>query len=474
MKYFSFISIISLLFFFSQPLAGYDLESSVAEGHNLSAVDGWKAGVAKVDITPREPMWMAGYGSRTSPSEGTLHPIWAKALALEDAQGNKAVLVTSDLLGWPKELSDLIRADIQRKYGLSKAQIILNSSHTHTGPVLQYALFDIYPLDDAERKKIESYSAKLRDQVVTLVGKSLQNMEKVHVYSENGVARFQVNRRNNVESTQEYISDLNGPNDYAVPVIKVEKQDKSLMAIVFGYACHPTVLSLNEFSGDYPGFAQIQLEKSHPGVQAMFFQGGGADQNPIPRRTIALATQYGHDLAASVERVLEEEMKPLESKLLTAYTEVDLGLNQSPTIEELTHLCEVTSGYQKRWGERLLKEAKSGKKFMESYPFPLQVWKVGDQSIFVLGGELLVGYTIRLKEIFGYDSFVMGYSNDVMSYIPTARVLHEGGYEGASAQVVYGLPATWTYDIESDIIHGMVELAKSINLRTPKNKLIAD
>lgn len=474
MKYFSFLSIFSFLVIFSQPLAGLDAGSGAVAGHGTAVAGGWKAGVAKIDITPGEPMWMAGYGGRTSPSEGTLHPIWAKALALEDAQGNKAVLVTSDLLGWPKELSDHIRSDIQKKYGLSKAQIILNSSHTHTGPVLQYALFDIYPLDDAERKKIEKYSVELRDQVVALVGKSLQDMENVQVYSENGVARFQVNRRNNVEATQEYITDLNGPNDYAVPVIKVEKQDKSLMAIVFGYACHPTVLSLNEWSGDYPGFAQIQLEKSHPGVQAMFFQGGGADQNPIPRRTIALARQYGHDLAASVERVLEEEMKPLESNLLTAYTEVDLGLNQSPTIEELTRFCEVTSGYQKRWGERMLKEAKSGKKFRESYPFPLQIWKVGDQPIFVLGGELLVGYTIRLKEIFGYDSFVMGYSNDVMSYIPTARVLHEGGYEGAAAQVVYGMPATWTYDIESDIIHGMVELAKSINLRTPTNKIFSN
>ena len=434
-------------------------------------VEGWKAGVAKIDATPSQAMWMAGYGGRTSPSEGTLQPIWVKALALEDDNGHQAVLITSDLLGWPKELSDEIRAEAERKYGLSKAHIILNSSHTHTGPVLKNALYDIYPLNDSEETKIESYSAELKDRVITMIGNALSEMEPVRLYSGNGVARFQVNRRNNNESLQERITDLNGPNDYAVPVIKVEKTDGDIMAIVFGYACHPTVLGINKWSGDYPGYAQIELEKDHPGAQAMFFQGAGADQNPIPR-TVPLARQYGRTLAASVDRVLEEEMKPLESKLNAAYTEVELDLNSPPTIDELTHFCDAASSYQKRWGERMLRETKAGKEFRDSYPFPLQIWDLGGQKIFTLGGETLIGYAIHLKEIFGYDSFVMGYTNDVMTYIPTTRVLLEGGYEGATSQMVYGMPAKWAFDIESTIIKGMVDLAKSMNIQPPASDLI--
>src|SRR5690625_1416660 len=112
--------------------------------------DTWKAGVSRIDITPKEPMWMAGYGSRTSPSEGTLHPIWIKALALEDASGHQSVLVTADLVGWPKGLSDSVRKEAEERFGLSKSQIILNSSHTHTGPVLADALSDIYPLEESD------------------------------------------------------------------------------------------------------------------------------------------------------------------------------------------------------------------------------------------------------------------------------------------------------------------------------------
>ena len=435
--------------------------------------EGWKAGVAKTDITPEQAMWLAGYASRTDPSTGTLHPLWAKALALEDAGGNRAVLVTADILGWPKRISDEIRSRLNKKLNLSKSQVLLNSSHTHSGPVLGRALVDIYPIDGQERQKIQAYSDHLIDRIVQLVEQAVSDLEPAAIHAGNGHARFQVNRRNNAAATLMKQSDLNGPNDYAVPVIKVTGPGGNLKAITFGYACHPTVLSGNEWSGDYPGFAQIELEKDHPGAIAMFFQGAGADQNPLPRRTVALARQYGRTLAAAVDRVLEEkEMKELSPTLSTAYTEVELHLNEPPSKEALARHAESASGYQQRWAERLLEKAEQGKTIRESYPFPLQVWQLGNQNIFALGGELLVEYAVQLKEIFGYDSIVMGYSNDVMAYIPTTEVLHEGGYEGSSSQAVYGMPSKWSYDIEPTIIKGMVDLAESIGIDPPANKLI--
>lgn len=446
--------------FFFLCLCGY----VVGQTKDKTSSGTWKAGVARIDITPDEPMWMAGYGSRTSPSDGTLHQIWIKALALEDTSGHRSILVTADLVGWPKGLSDSIRKEAEEKFGLSKSQIILNSSHTHTGPVLNGALLDIYPLEETDLAIIKKYTKTLGEKVIRLIGTALEEMEPAFLSSANGVARFQVNRRNNSEGALHRATELNGPNDHSVPVIKVESPEGDLKAIVFGYACHPTVLSLNQWSGDYAGFAQIELEKEYPGAVAMFFQGAGADQNPLPRRTVALAKQYGKMLAAAVEGVLEEKMRPLAASLRTAYSEVDLELQTVPTEEAFQKMAETSSGYQKRWSERLLKELQSGENFERSYPYPLQVWKLGDQSVFALGGELLVGYAIRLKEIFGQDAFVMGYSNDVMSYIPTARVLREGGYEADQAHVVYGLPSGWTADIETDIIHGMVQLAASADV----------
>lgn len=431
---------------------------------------GWKAGVARVVITPEKQMWLAGYGHRKRPSEGALHDLWAKALVVEDAGGEQAVLITADLLGVPKHVSDRIRMRLEAKHKLSKAQIIINSSHTHTGPVLENSLPDIYALTEEQLKTVEDYTRKLEEQLINLVGVALNAMVPVQLYAANGVTRFQVNRRNNRESELKQLTELKGPNDYAVPVIKVVNEAGDIMAVAFGYACHPTVLSSYEWSGDYPGFAQLELEKKYPGAMALFFQGAGADQNPLPRRTVALAQQYGQTLAAAVVRVLNEEMRPLSPKLLTAYTEVELQLATPPTKEELSKMAKELSGTEKRWATRLLGQMKPGEPILTSYPYPLQVWQLGDQLMFSLGGELVIEYAIKLKEMFGHDIFVLGYSNDVMSYIPSATILKEGGYEGDSSQRVYGLPGPWASNIEIKILDGLMQLTEQAGVVIPKPK----
>jgi len=156
------------------------------------------------------------YGSRDHRAEGTLHPIWAKALALEDAAGQRAVLVTSDLLGFPKGMSDAIRDRLKKDCRLERAQILLNSSHTHTGPVVRDSLYNIYPLTPEEIEKIEPYSRKLEDQVVALVGDAIKHLAPARLSSANGVARFAVNRRNNAEAQILDLHEFKGPVDHAV------------------------------------------------------------------------------------------------------------------------------------------------------------------------------------------------------------------------------------------------------------------
>jgi hypothetical protein len=424
----------------------------------------WKVGVARVVITPQESMWMAGYSERNHPSEGTLVDLWAKALVFEDASGNQAVLITTDLESFPKKTSDCIRDRLAAKFHLSRARIILNSSHTHSGPVLQ-GMHNIYTDDSQQLEKIERYTNKLEEQIVTLVGDALKSMVPAQLYAQNGVTRFQVNRRNNNEAKLLLQTELKGPNDYAVPVIKVVNEAGNLIAVVFGYACHNTVLDIYKWSGDYAGFAQIELEKSHPGVTALFFQGAGGDQNPLPRRTVPLAQQYGRELAAAVERVLDEGMRKLPSGLSTAYSEIELPFASPPTKEELLKIVEKSSDYQKFWAKSLLDKIERGEPIMTSYPYPVQVWQLGDQPIIILGGELVVEYAIELKRIFGPEIFVLGYSNDVMAYIPSTTIMREGGYEGASSQSAFGLPSTWASNIETVILKEVMRLAVEVGVK---------
>lgn len=441
------------------------LFNATADSDQHFSKNGWKAGIARAIITPEESVWMAGYSSRDHPSKGILVDLWAKVLVIEDAKGKKVVLVTTDLLGFPKKMSDHIRDQLSIKYGLTRAQIALTSSHTHTGPVLSEALFDIYPIDAKQIEVIRDYSNILEKKIVKLTGDAINSMVPAQLYSQNGVARFQVNRRNNIESTLSNQTTLNGPNDYAVPVLKVNDASGNLIAIAFGYACHPTVLNFYQFSGDYPGFAQIELEKLHPGASAMFFQGAGADLNPLPRRTVPLAHQYGRELAAAVDRVLNEDMKKLKPSISTIYSEVNLTFSSPPTKEELINIEKKSKGFQKRWATNQLEIFKSTGSLLSSYPYPVQIWKLGDQAIIILGGEPVVQYAIDLKKLFGPQIFVIGYANDVMGYIPSEIMLNDDSYEGESSQLVYGLPSKWNIDIQVKILKEIEKLAVKVGVK---------
>lgn len=422
----------------------------------------WKTGIAREVITPEVDVWMAGYASRTAPSEGKLHDLWAKALALEDVDGNRALLITMDLLSVPADFSDRLKERIGRKHGLKKSQIILSASHTHSGPVITRALKYIYPMDADQWAVVDQYTARLESKLLRLADRAMQEMQPSHIYTGNGITRFQVNRRNNKERELTPTTALNGPNDYAVPVIKIEGLDQKLMAVVFGYACHPTVLSGNRFCGDYPGFAQIELEKMYPGATAMFFQGGGADQNPLPRRAVSLALQYGKQLAIAVEQVLSEKMVQQPAKLETYYREIALPIEQPVSLDEMREMA-VGDNYKARWAKGMLDDYQQNGSFIRSYPYPIAYWKIGKQSLFALGGELVVDYPLKLKELFGQDIFVMGYANDVMSYIPSETILEEGGYEGSDAHYVYGLPAKWSKQVEALIIENCKRLVDEGN-----------
>lgn len=427
----------------------------------------WQAGVARAVITPEHAQWMAGYGSRSKPAQGKEHDLWIKVLVLQDADGKRAVVLTSDLLGFPRSIYDNVCDSLKEKFGFDRAAIMLTASHTHCGPVLRGALLDIYPIDAAQRALIESYSAKLEAQIVTAVGQALAGLKPVKLSIGSGTARFAVNRRTNSEpKVPDLIAAkaLKGPVDHSVPVLAARTADGKLLAVVFMYACHNTVLDFYRWCGDYAGFAQLTLEQRHPEMQAMFAMGCGADQNPLPRRSVALAQRYGNELADAVDDVLRQSLATIEPKLDTAFEFVSLNLGDAPTRQQLAVAAAGKPDYIQRWSARLLHQLDEGKPFARSYRYPVQAWRLGDKQLWIsLGGEVVVDYSLRIKKELGNNVWITGYANDVMAYIPSLRVLKEGGYEGQSSMMVYGMPANrWAPDVEETIMKSVHRAVQSI------------
>ena len=429
-------------------------------------VPGWNVGVAEAVITPDFSMWMGGYASRTHPSTGKIHDLWAKALMFEDSHGNKSLLITTDLEGFPKSISDDIRDELNNKIGLSRSQIIINSSHSHSGPAIFPEDINIllYNIKKEQQEKINEYAEWLSDCIVSLAIQAGQSMEPATIYSGNGIVRFQVNRRSNKEIELTSCTELKGPNDFAVPVLKVENKNGEIKAIIFGYACHATVLNGYNWCGDYPGFAQIELKKKYPGAVVMFFQGTAGDLNPLPRRTIPLAQQYGEELSYAVKCVLNENMQKLTPELQTSYSEIRLPYDVIPSKEEFEKLSETLSGYEKRWAEQMLEKIKKGEKMNSFYPYPISVWRLGGQLMIGLGGEPFVKYDIELKQLLGESIFVLGYCNDVMSYILPDSELTKGGYE-TTAYRCSGLPAPFVPGIEKIILDEVIKLSEKVGYR---------
>ena len=422
----------------------------------------FKAGVAVKAITPPEFMWMAGYASRTKPAEAKIQDLYAKALALEDANG-KLVLVTTDLIGLPRSLSDKVAAEVKQKTGLPRERLLLTSSHTHSGPVLRDNLIDMYPMAAEDAQKIGPYSDKLQGWLVELVVAALADLKPARLAHGKGVARFAMNRR---EPTAKGIingRNPDGPVDHDVPVLKVETPDGKLRAVVFGYACHNTTLSLNQWSGDYAGFAQATLEEKHPGVPALYWAGTAGDANPLPRGTVEHAQKYGKELAAAVEDVLAGKMTPITGASTARFAHVALPLDKLPGKEQLQADALSSNKALKARAVRLLKVLEDGGKLDEQYPhYPIQVWKLGNEVLWIsLGGEVVIDYNLRLKKELagGPTLWITAYANDVMAYIPSARVLKEGGYEADSSMIYYGLPTKWAPAIEDIIVNKVRELA---------------
>ncbi len=427
----------------------------------------WKAGVAKRVITPDTPVWLAGYGSKRVP-DGKVHDLWVKSLALQDGEGHRAVLITSDFQGVPKVMSDRVFDRLKKQHGLERHQVMFTFSHNHCGPRLGDDLIDYYPVEAAQERLVEEYTSEMVAKVVEVVAESVKNLRPAVIATSAGKATFAVNRRNNKEAEVPEMlakgTPLVGPVDHRVPVMTVTRPGGGLEAILFGYACHPTTMSWTIWCGDYPGFAQVELEKAHPGATALFVNTCGGDQNPLPRRKIELCEKYGKELAAGVERALKGPSETIEPTLKSAFRLIDLAYLEVVTREKLIEASKGKNELQARWARRLLGKLDAGEAFASTYPYPLHAWRLGKDTLLLgMGAETVVDYGLRFQKEFGPKTWVLGYADDMISYIPSRRVWEEGGYEGGSNLYEYGRPAyRWAGDIEDRIAKGIRELVRQV------------
>jgi hypothetical protein len=394
----------------------------------------WKVGLAAVKITPERPVFLAGYASRNKPFTRVEADLYAKALALEDGAGHKAVLVTSDLIGFAAAVAEPICDRLREKAGLKREQILINSSHTHCGPSLSLKAEGLdAPKSPGDAQRTVEYTRQLQDKVVAVVLEALKRMEPARLSYGVGVCNFVMNRREFTPRGVILGVNPRGPADRSVPVLRIDAPDGKLRGVLFGAAVHGTTLGgeIYDLCGDYAGFAQQYVQEKNPGAEALFMLGLAGDANPYPRGTMALAREHGATLGKEVVRVLGAKLRPVRGPLHLAFDRVALPLQPLPPKAELEKLAAKRGDIRSFVARRALEAQGRGENLPTHYTCPVSVWQFGDDLTLVgLPGEVVVDYVGMLEKALGPNKlWLAAYCNDVFGYLPSARVLREGGYE---------------------------------------------
>lgn len=436
----------------------------MAEKNNLIEV-----GVAQQDITPDYPIRLSGYGSRRTESEGIIQRIWAKALAIGSDADEPVVLVTVENCGLPDELTEEVSERVREKSGVSRAHFVACFTHTHSAPCLTNAAPFIFSSDipPAQQEKIDRYTCQLADWMEAAALEALANRELGQLVWSVGELGFAKNRRTE-----------GGPVDHSLPCLQVVAPDGAVRAVWASYACHCTTLAGadNHICGDWAGYAQEQIQKVHPGITALITIGCGADANPASRMMpmpngqtevfntrLAYAKTHGQALAQEVQRLLKEEAKPLSNTPTGTFERVNLPFDTLPTREEWkARVAEGGAvGYH---AQKHLERLERGQPLQTELSYPVQAWTFGDElAIVFLASEVVVDYSLRLKsELDSARLWVGAYANAFPGYIPSERVLAEGGYEGGGAMLYFGPPTRFAPGVEQlviDTVHRLVPAA---------------
>ncbi len=405
------------------------------------------AGAARVDVTPPAPVMLMGYASRASsgPSTNAAQRLHARALALGEGE-RTAVVVTVDQCILPGTITGELRRRLREKAGLGSAQVAFTVTHTHSAPCLTGAAPNILgrAFTEAEQAGIDAYTGFFVEGVERAVLEALRDRRPSQVAWGQGRVGFARNRRT-----------AGGPVDHDLPVLRVRSMDGTLRAAWANYACHCTTMGgeLNASHGDWAGVAAMDVEASAPGAVALVSIGCGADANPEPRGSVALAERHGRELAAEMRRLMALPMTPLGAVDAATMETVELPFRGHFTREEWERRAAapgIVGHHARRWLGRIGR----GEVPAPTLPYPVQTWAFSTNlAVVFLGGEVVVDYALRLKrELDGRRLWVTAYANDVPGYIPSRRILAEGGYEAETSLWYYDRPQQFDPALEDKVV----------------------
>ncbi|UCD27877.1 MAG: neutral/alkaline non-lysosomal ceramidase N-terminal domain-containing protein [Planctomycetota bacterium] len=440
----------------------------------------YEVGAARMDITPDQSIRLAGYFARRQESDGIAQRLWAKAIAIGNHKSNSAILITVENCCVPASITEEVASRIENRAGLPRRRITICSTHTHTGPCLKGALPIMFgePIPEDHQARIDSYTKKLTDNLERVAMAALADSWPGKLAWNQGTVRFACNRRMIKDGKHIGFGKISsGPVDHALPMLCITDHRDKLRFIIANYACHCTSLGgdFNKICGDWAGYAQEYIENKHSDVIALITIGCGADADPQPRTGLEYAKQHGREVASEVNRLLKGKLKPITGQLVCRFERIKLPFDNIPPRKQWEERSKHDDaiGYHARMQ---LEKLDRGEALPTELSYPIQTWVFGrDLAMVFLAGEVVVDYSLKLKRMFDADRlWVTAYANDVPCYIPSKRILAEGGYEAEHSMIFYDRPTRLAPVVEDNILktvhHLLPDSFQSNRSSTPQIK----
>jgi hypothetical protein len=422
-------------------------------------------GCAKTDITPEYPVPLSGFAVRGNvPYESVISRIFLRAVFLQQADGNggwnQALIVSADLLWWGSDRMEAIRNQLFNRFGLHPECIILNATHSHSGPQASFNFHRLLGTADT------AYVERLEALLYQTVEEALLNVEPVTVERGTGECYNGIQRRKYIDGKVIGGPNPDGPVDHDVNVIRFATASGQAKALLVHYACHPVISNANELSSEFTGYAMEQLERELDGTVCLFLQGCTADiniyvQSADPgledgRQKIAY---FGDKLAEAVKATLTRPLAVLPSKLLTGTkVEVPLQLRPLANRDELKSLVEEGKSPYDEWAVEML--ARFDRRATALTMEFLRLDVAEGLSLLAMNAEVVVEYGLYLKSI-NPDFLPVAYSNGMIGYVPMAYQLRHNGYEADESTYYFHMPAKLEPEIETPVRQTLERLASS-------------
>ena len=431
-----------------------------------------KAGAAMRIVNPTRPAVTIGH--RVMERFTNIYAdLRVQAMVLEDSDRRRIVWMGMDFCVLRHRVVDHIKQEIQKAHGIEPAWVCINASHTHSAPPLTADL-TVLPEHLDQR-----YSDRVLSEAVAVVGDAMERLEPARVRYALDRCQVGISRRLLRDGKLLFIPNSDGVVDHRVQVVAAEScETEKLIGVAVKYACHPVTITGLGLGSDYPGYMRKIVEQRHPGAVAVFLQGCGADvriravnedMTDWVEGDFAMAERFGAELADAIERGLDQaadNVVEVTGPIQAAYHQIELPVEpfEDEVYQEAAKADDVFLG---NWGRRFAELIADGKPVPRSIPYRIQAFHFGAPDhglkVVALDGEVFTEYGLKLEQILGRGPFIaLGYSNGVVTYIPTARAMVEGGYE-TTAFRYFLVPGPFRQGVEKQILSEAIRVAEKLN-----------